>query len=73
MLAATFAGAAQRWEPGALATLTVGACFEAALSVGFAIRLATQEERRNALFVPGVVALTVVGIVLLILVTLGVS
>jgi hypothetical protein len=73
LLAATVLGAMRGWNHGTLASLSLGAALETAVAVGFSIRVAMLDKKRKLLFLPGVGATAIVGIVMLVIVTLGVS
>lgn len=71
LTAALVIGVARRWSPETLGALTIGALAEGLVALGFAIRVATQPVKRKLLFVPGLLATALVGLVQLLLATLG--
>lgn len=68
---AVVAGVARGWEPPTLAALAVGALGESLVAIGLAARLAMLEARHRPLFIPGVLLTAVVGLVQLLVLTLG--
>lgn len=68
---AVLVGVARGWEAATLAALALGALGEGLVAVGLAARLAMREERHRALFIPGVLLTAAVGLVQLLVLTLG--
>jgi hypothetical protein len=68
---AALVGVGREWRPETLAALLIGAASETLVAVGLSVRIAMLAERRKLLFVPGVVGATLVGVVQLLIITLG--
>jgi hypothetical protein len=68
---ATLLGVNRGWSPETLAALAIGGAGQTLVAVGLAVRVATLAEKRKLLFVPGALGAAVIGLVQLLLVTLG--
>ena len=68
---AVLVGVARGWNAPTLAALAIGALGESLVAIGLAARLAMVERRHRPLFVPGVLLTALVGLVQLLVLTLG--
>ncbi len=68
---ALFIGVARRWSPETLGALAIGGLAELVVALGLTVRVATQPVKAKLLFLPGLLATAAVGLVQLLLVTLG--
>lgn len=68
---ATLLGVNRAWSPETLAALAVGGAGQTLVAVGLAVRVAMLQEKRKLLFVPGAVGAAGLGLVQLLIVTLG--
>lgn len=68
---ATLLGVNRAWSPETLAALAVGGAGQTLVAVGLAVRVATLADKRKLLFVPGAIGAAGLGLVQLLIVTLG--
>ena len=68
---ATLLGVNRAWTPETLAALALGGAGQTLVAVGLAVRVAMLREKRKLLFVPGVAGAAALGLVQLLIVTLG--
>ena len=68
---ATLLGVNRGWSPETHAALAIGGAGQTLVAVGLAVRVATLSEKRKLLFVPGALGAAVIGVVQLLIATLG--
>lgn len=68
---AALLGVNRGWSHETLAALAVGGVGQTLVALGLVLRVATRADKRKLLFVPGTVGAVVVGLVQLLIATLG--
>ncbi len=68
---ATLLGVNRAWSPETLAALALGGAGQTLVAVALAVRVAMLREKRKLLFVPGALGAAVLGVLQLVIVTLG--
>lgn len=68
---AALLGVNRAWSPETLAALALGGVGQSLVAVGLSVRVAMLHEKRKLLFIPGALGAAIVGLLQLVLATLG--